>query len=168
MEITLDDIDFSHLTIIDSNGNKKTVDLQDELVIDQYNIEKELYEQPKKYVYYTSLLEKVRAYLESAELALDVEHANLYEPSRASLQQETGSKPTKDQIESRILSDETYREKKEQVAILEGSVKNLYYIVKAFEQRKDMLIQLSTHERKREEYEQALNRARINNGYDPN
>lgn len=165
MEITLDDLDFSKLTIFDANGNREDMDLQEELMINKFDIESELYLQPQKYVYYTALLEKVRSYLEGAKLAEEVAHAELYEPARERLAASTGRNPTKDQIESAVLSEESYLEAREQVIILESTVKNLQYIVRAFEQRKDMLVQLSTHMRKREEYEQAIKQASVNQGY---
>lgn len=165
MEITLDSIEFTTLTVIDQNGNKETVNLQEELVIDEHNIGEELHNQPRKYVYYTSLLEKVRAYLESADLALEMEHARLYEPSRVHVLENTGKNPTKDQISSHIMNQTSFQEKKEQVVILESSVKNLQYVVKAFEQRKDMLIQLSTRDRKQREYEQAIKQVATSQGY---
>lgn len=165
MEITIDDLEFSRITIVDAHGNREERNLQDELMINPHNIEDELYEQPQKYVYYTALLEKVRSYLESAKLAEEMTHARMYEPARETLVNSTGRNPTKDQIESHILVQEEYSSKREQVIILEATVKNLQYVVRAFEQRKDMLVQLSTHERKREEYEQALKQAQMNQGY---
>lgn len=165
MEITLDDLAFSKLIIYDASGNREELDLQEELNINPHNLVDELYLQPQKYVYYTALLEKVRSYLEGANLALDVEHARLYEPARDHLFKATGRNPTKDQIESYILNQETYLDKREQVIILESTVKNLQYVVRAFEQRKDMLIQLSTHERKRDEYERAIQQKQLNQGY---
>lgn len=165
MEITIDDLDFSRITIYDAHGNREDKNMQDELMINPHNIEKELYEQPQKYVYYTALLEKVRSYLEAAKLAEEMTRARLYEPARESLVASTGRNPTKDQIESHILVQSEYEEKLEQVIILEATVKNLQYVVRAFEQRKDMLVQLSTHERKREEYEQALKRTQMQQGY---
>lgn len=168
MEITIDDLGFSKLIIYDASGNREDLDLQEELLINKHDIEQELYLQPQKYVYYTALLEKVRSYLESAKLTEELIHAELYEPSRESIVSATGRNPTKDQIESAILRQDKYIDAREQVIILESTVKNLQYIVRAFEQRKDMLVQLSTHERKREEYERSLNQLRINQGYQGN
>lgn len=165
MEITIDDLEFSRITIVDAHGNREERNLQEELLINKSNIEEELYEQPQKYVYYTALLEKVRSYLESAKLAEEMVHARLYEPSRELLVSSTGRNPTKDQIESHILNNEEYLDKREQVVILEATVKNLQYVVRAFEQRKDMLVQLSAHERSRGEYEQAIKQAQMNQGY---
>lgn len=137
-------------------------------MINKHDISEELYMQPQKYVYYTALLEKVRSYLEGAKLAEEVMHAKLYEPARVGLVASMGKNPVKDQIEAEILNDEEYLDKREQVIILESTVKNLQYIVRAFEQRKDMLIQLSTRDRSQKEYEQAIKQTQMNQGYQGN
>lgn len=157
VDISVDSLDFEEITIRDMNGNEQTFNLKDELSINRHDIRTDLEEHPGKYMYWAGVLEKVRAYLESAELELETTFSALYEPVRVSLEKKIGKNPTKVQIEAVIYQQESYITAKEKVNDIQYQVKRLQYVVKNFEARKDMLIQISTTERKEREYEQALN-----------
>lgn len=164
----MDGDDFKKLIIKDSHNNVEEIVLADELSINSYDLVNEMYDQPRKYVYFTSLLENVRVHLESEELKLERIHAELYEPTMTAVKARIDRNPTKDHIESEILKSEAFSEQREYIIYLGGVVKNLQSVVRAFEQRKDMLIQLAVNERKQEEYNQAIKQSNMNVGYQPN
>lgn len=157
LDITVNDLAFTHIRIKDVNGEYHDYDILDELKIDEYNLEKELQLQPGKYVYWSSILEQVRSYLESAELQEEHTKANLYEVARNTLIAEGTPKPTKDQIDSWILRQEEFIQTKEQVNTFNNYVKQLNFVVKALEQRHSMLVQLSALKRDQRNYQNAIN-----------
>jgi len=156
LELNVNDLEFFKITIKNASGQIEEFNIKDELTINEYDLNQMMYEQPAKYAYWGSVLEKFRAYLESSELQAEVEHANLYEEAVNTLKNEGTAKPTKDQIESWIMRQESYIQLLEQVNVYTGFVKKLNYVVKSFEQRKDMLIQIATDARKEREYENSL------------
>lgn len=156
MEVNVDNMDFNKVTVRDVSGNVFEYDMKEELMINRHDLRKELEEQPSKYMFWTGMLERVRANLEAAERELDYVVSELYEPVRERLEARMGKNPTKAQIEAMINQQDTYQEYKMKVEDSEYQSRRLSYIVKAFEQRKDMLVQISTADRKQREYEQAI------------
>lgn len=149
-------MDFN-VTVRDYSGNEITHNLQDELRINKHDLSSEMESQPSKYIYWAFLQDKASSLLEGAELERDRIYASLYEPKRQALVASGTAKPTKDQINSAILADTDYTGAEDKVKELSEQFNNMKYIVKAFEQRKDMLIQLGSDARKEREYNQALN-----------
>jgi len=142
MEIHVDSLDFNDLTIIDMNGEAHTFNIHDELKLSEYTIQQEMYSQSAKYSYWASLLERVRVYAESEQRKLEQIGARVNKEVRNRYEQEK-KKPTKDVIESDIILDEEYQQQQYIVEQRNYQVKQLQYIVKAFEQRSSMLIQIS-------------------------
>lgn len=142
MEIHVDSLDFNDLTIIDMNGEAHTFNIHDELKLSEYTIQQEMYSQSAKYSYWASLLERVRVYAEAEQRKLEQIGAKVNKEVRTRYEQEK-KKPTKDVIESDILLDEEYQQQQYIVEQRNYQVKQLQYIVKAFEQRSSMLIQIS-------------------------
>nr|DAG96526.1 MAG TPA: recombination, repair and ssDNA binding protein [Herelleviridae sp.] len=142
MEIHVDSLDFNDLTIIDMNGEAHTFNIHDELKLSEYTIQQEMYSQSAKYSYWASLLERVRVYAEAEQRKLEQIGAKVNKEVRNRYEQEK-KKPTKDVIESDILLDEEYQQQQYIVEQRNYQVKQLQYIVKAFEQRSSMLIQIS-------------------------
>lgn len=142
MEIHVDSLDFNDLTIIDMNGEAHTFNIHDELKLSEYTIQQEMYSQSAKYSYWASLLERVRVYAEAEQRKLEQIGARVNKEVRTRYEQEK-KKPTKDVIESDILLDEEYQQQQYIVEQRNYQVKQLQYIVKAFEQRSSMLIQIS-------------------------
>lgn len=149
-------MDFELVRISDANGEFYDYNLKEELSINEHDLYTEFGQQPVKYVYWSSILEQVRGYLESATLNEEVVRANMYEPARVALMANGTPKPTKDQIEAWIINQEEWVKAKNEVLIYTKFVKQLQYIVKALEQRKDMLIQIGADSRKDKEYENHL------------
>lgn len=156
MEINVDSLEFAQITIRDVNGHVETYDLNEELRINDYDLEKEISLQPSKYVYWTSILEKMRTGLEHANLVEETKKAELYESAREAIINTGVPKPTKDHIESWILKQEGYVLARQQVNAYESLVKKLAFIVKAFEQRHSMLVQMSALKRDQREYDRAV------------
>lgn len=157
LDITVGSLDFSTIRIKDSNNQAYEYDLKAELQINEHNLQAEFKEQASKYVYWTSILEQLRGYQESAELQEERVRANLYEQGRLALINEGSAKPTKDQVEAWLMRQEPYVQAREQVLAYSKFVRQLQYVVKAFEQRRDMLTQIGADQRKQKEYERNLN-----------
>lgn len=150
-------MDFDTIRIRDVNGQFVEYDLKEQLTINEYDLQSEFKLQASKYVYWASILEQVRGYLESSELTEEQTRAQLYEPARIALINAGTAKPTKDQVEAWILQQEEYISARQQVLIYNKYVKHLQYIVKAFEQRRDMMQQIGADKRRQTEYERNLN-----------
>lgn len=145
------------ISITDNAQNTYKYDIRSELLIDEHNLSKDLREQPSKYMYWASILEKARSYYEASNIELERTYAKLYEPCRLKSIAQGVQRPTKDQINSLIIQEEEYIKAQDINKNYEMYVKQLQYVVKAFEARKDMLIQLATDERKQKEYEATIN-----------
>lgn len=138
LDIQLDSLDFQVIRLVDESGQHITLDLKSELSVNESNLEVEMLQQPSKYIYWSSILEKIRFFKESSELELELLISELDKEAREELPKED-IKPTKDSVESYIKRTEEYKVAKEKCNYYEYLVKRLQFIVKAFEQRKDML-----------------------------
>lgn len=138
MEINIGSFDFEWLGLKDETGQTQQFNLRDELRVNEQNLMQEMLEQPAKYIYWSSVLEKLKYFQEAAELKAEKEIARIDTEAREHYKG-SDTKATKDVVEA-------YRK---QHADYEGIMSNLHYynmvvgyvtrIVKAFEQRKDML-----------------------------
>lgn len=156
MEITVGAFDFDKITIKDLSGETVTYDLTEELKVNEFNVVQEFLHQSAKYVYWGSILEKVKLYRETTELKAETYKASIYEHSRMVLIQAGTAKPTKEQVLSQIMLDESYIKILEEYQTYNYLVGQLTYVVKAFEQRKDMLIQYGAEQRRMKEYERNI------------
>nr|DAI05814.1 MAG TPA: recombination, repair and ssDNA binding protein [Herelleviridae sp.] len=156
LNLRVDDLEFRKIKIVDDNGEVVVHDLQEELQVNEFNVRTAFLEQPAKYTYWTSILERLRMYQENYELQAEKKKAELYEPSRIALINMGVAKPTKDQIEAQIMLDDEFYKLKQSIVNLSYNVKQLQYVVKAFEQRKDMLIQYGADLRREFEYSQKV------------
>jgi len=134
MDIQLDNLDFYYLRLIDETGQFQEIDLRKELAVNENQLEREMLQQPSKYVYWTSVLERIRLFQDNAELEMEVLMGELDKEAREVLE-----KPTKDSVEGYIRRTEKYQNQKRKCNYYEYLVRRLNFIVKAFEQRKDML-----------------------------
>jgi len=156
VDIRVNDLDFTKIRIIDANGTFTEYDMQEVLNINEHDLNNEIKLQPSKYVYWSSILEQIRGYLESAELAEEKLKAELYEVARDTLIAGGTPKPTKDQIDSWILRQEEYTNAKANTIAYRKFVKQLTFVVKSLEQRHSMLVQLSALKRDQMEYERSI------------
>jgi hypothetical protein len=138
LEIKIDAFDFETLRIVDTNGQLEVFNLREELKVNEQNLQKEMLEQPGKYIYWSSLLEKLKYYQESKELEIEQREAELEPTARTELKKEE-AKPTKDMIASYIKRDGQYQKLQNELLTYNFIIGKIGRIVKAFEQRKDML-----------------------------
>jgi hypothetical protein len=139
LEILIGDLNFDTLTLKDETGQYVTYDLKAELRVNESNLHQEMLHQPSKYIYWSSILERLRFFQEQKELELEVVVANLDTAAREHYVQSGNPKPTKDMVESFIKKQPEYMEAQTQVQYYNHIAGRVQRIVKAFEQRKDML-----------------------------
>jgi hypothetical protein len=138
VEIKVDNLDFKIIRIVDENGELLEIDLTRELKVNEDNLLQEMLQQPSKYIYWASILEKIKWFQESQELNLELEVAKLDKRARDFLK-EHDVKPTKDIVEAYIKQQPEYEQARKNCQYYEYISGRLSRIVKAFEQRKDML-----------------------------
>lgn len=138
MEIKVDNLDFGLLRLIDETGQYVEYDLTQELKVNEDNLLTEMLEQPSKYIYWSSILERIKFYQEGVELELELKVAELDPEARGYLKQQ-GEKPTKDMVDAYVKRQESYIEIRKRMALYEHISGRMNRIVKSFEQRKDML-----------------------------
>jgi asparagine synthetase B (glutamine-hydrolysing) len=139
LEILVGDLNFDMITIKDETGSYQEYDLRNELRVNEQNLNQEMLQQPAKYIYWSSILERLRFYQESKELELEQEEARLDSRARKHYLDAGNPKPTKDMVEAFIKQQDEYAAAQKQVHMYNHLVGRVARIVKAFEQRKDML-----------------------------
>lgn len=138
LEVKVDSLDFDQINIIDENKQFETFNLRKELAVNEHNLLTEMLEQPSKYIYWSSVLEKLKFFQESTELQLEFLVATLDKQARDEMKQ-IGEKPTKDSVDAFIKRDAAYQAMRQNCLGYEYVIGRVQRIVKAFEQRKDML-----------------------------
>ncbi|QZA69927.1 recombination mediator protein [Bacillus phage 278BB001] len=138
LDVNVGSLDFYNLRLIDENGQFQEYNLEELLKVNEDNYMQEMIEQPAKYIYWSSVLERLKYFQESAELELETTVASLDQEAREYLK-DTVPKPTKDMVESYIKRQPTYKSAKDKEIQYNYIVGRVQRIVKAFEQRKDML-----------------------------
>ncbi|AMW61927.1 hypothetical protein DNAM5_183 [Bacillus phage Vinny] len=138
MDIKVDNLDFDTLRLIDENGQYQQYNLKQELKINESILQQEMLEQPSKYIYWSSLLEKLRYYQELEDLKLEKIVAGLDGDARAYIKKNDG-KPTKDQVDAYIKQQDEYITQRQRCIHYDHIIGRVQRIVKAFEQRKDMI-----------------------------
>lgn len=138
VDIQLDKFDFDTLRLIDETGEFVEYNLREELAVNEDNLLREMLQQPSKYIYWSSILEKLKLFQESKELALETTMARLDGEARDHIKQ-NNNKPTKDMVEAYIKSQPEYERAMNELNYYNYIVGRVNRIVKAYEQRKDML-----------------------------
>ena len=135
-------------TIIDRNGVATTHDVQSELFsINEYNYQNAMLDQASKYEQWSSYMTDMHMYAQQKHTQLDVLHSKLYNQKFHEAQSAGTKKPTKDYVESLVLTTDAYQAKQAEVADADYNLAQLKNIVKALEQRKDMLISFGSEMR---------------------
>lgn len=157
LQLKVDDLlDFSEIRITDENGETRTYNVDEELKVNEYSIRKAFLEQPAKYAYWSSVLEKLKLYQESYELQLTTRKAEIYDSTRQELIQNGIQRPTKDQIEAFIQIDSEVQRLSQAVVAMNYNVRRIQAFTKAVEQRKDMLVQYGADLRRDVEYNRKI------------
>jgi hypothetical protein len=119
--------------------------IRDVLLINEANLSSEFERQPSTYAYFAALMEFAVADVEHKKLAFSVMEANLDSVKRTELKDQT--KVTEAVIRSAIIKDQKYQLLSEELIEAQRQLGILKGLVKALEQRKDMLIQLGASKR---------------------
>ena len=127
-------------------GKEFKGNLREVVKITEADLTEEFIRQPSLYAWFATLSEYASAEVETQKMNLSIQRANLDAEKRLELGQ-AAKKPTEAMVGSAIDVDDKYKaaqvaliESKRQYGILKG-------IVKALEQRKDMLIQVGSTKR---------------------
>lgn len=151
MKVYVSDLDSDQITILDYNKQELTYSISNELAVDETNYQQEYLKQPAKYAFWSAVLQSAKLNLAAKTHELENVHAALYQGINKQLQ-DAKVRPTKDLIESYIVLQDSYKKALKQVDICEYSVGQVTYLVKAFEQRKDMLISYGSEMRRDKNY----------------
>ena len=116
------------------------------LLVNEANLNQEFIEQPSTFAWFATLAEIANAEVSSKELALEVLKANLEGELRQRLA-ELGGKVTEKMIEGGVITDKRYKVATEELIDSTKQLGILKSMVKALDQRKDMLIQLGSMKR---------------------
>lgn len=148
LDIRVDHIESDTIRVLDSMGNETLYDILDDLRVDDYNANTELKFQHTKYRRYADIFNRVTYYLEEAEVELSAIGSRINLEVRNKYFAATNKQPTQDIVNSEIQSRNEYIEQQKSVNQLKYQKQQLQYVLKAFEQRKDMLVQYTAHLRK--------------------
>lgn len=131
----------------DRVGNVKVYNIDSELMVNDNNYQQEFLDQPRKYSFWADKLAIANRQLAGAQQAADLLHAQLYKKHFLELIK-SKLRPTKDMVESDILQEQDYQTALSNIEYCAFVVEQLKVVVKAFEHRKDMLIQYGADARK--------------------
>lgn len=137
MDIRLDAINET-FRVIDDQGEIHEYDLKKELHIDEATLGQEFLNQPVKYLFWCSILEKMTMYLDSEKYKMDVTEANLRDQGREFFVK-SGIKSNAQMVDDYCKQQSDWKAVERKLINLTYMVKQLKVIVRAFEQRKDML-----------------------------
>ena len=119
--------------------------IKEVLHINEATLTDEFIKQPSTYAYFAALAEYAVADVEHKKLAFSVLEANLDSQKRTELKETP--KVTEAVIKSAIIKDRKYQVSAEELIEAERQLGILKSLVRALEQRKDMLIQLGSSKR---------------------
>ncbi|BDA81548.1 hypothetical protein [Staphylococcus phage vB_SsapH-Golestan-100] len=148
LEIRVDAINHDVIRVVDNQGQYIDYDVLQDLSVNDYNANSELKEQHVKYRRYADVFNRISFYLEEAETKLSMIGSELNLAIRQEYKARGDKPPTKDVIEAEIMTRQKYTDQQRNVNTLTYQKEQLKTILKAFEQRKDMLVQYTAHLRK--------------------
>lgn len=157
MEIQIPSLGFTNISITDANLNQSVFNLVEELKINEFNIRTEFFNQPAKYVYWGSLLEQAKKQEEAIALEVSKASGIAFEQARNALIEEKILKPTQAQIEARLAMNAQVIQLNQNLNEARSNVRTLQTVVKAFEHRRDMLLQIGAEIRREKDYERKMN-----------
>lgn len=112
----------------------------------ELNYIEEYEKQASKYIFWSEVYQYAKRVVASENNKLDAIHANLY--NQFANNSTDKKRPTKDQIESQIICSNSYQKQRNIVDIYTYKMGIFQSVVKALDQRKDMLIQYGAEMRK--------------------
>ena len=143
----IDNSDFSNVSL-KINGETIKFNVKDELAINEGIIQRELKDQPSMYAYVGLLHRKVVRYAKDLELEAQRIYAVKFSQYKSKLNPETKRQYNDDLANQKALANEEYNKAMKAFHRAEESAGKLLVVVRAFEQRKDMLQAINTNNRK--------------------
>lgn len=145
--VTIGNFDFNIIRLVDQNGEAQEYNIADLLKFNADNYEIEYTKQASNYIYWASVYTICKEQEESENNLLSKIRSDNYNQVYNDLSKQ-GIRATKDHIESLIVQDTGYQAQLIKVNESHRLSLQLQYLVKAFEQRRDMLIQFGAEQRK--------------------
>ena len=127
-------------------GKRYDGNLRDIVKINEAILTEEFIKQPSLYAWFATLMEFASAEMDTEKMNLDILSANLDSEKRVSLLAE-GKKATESMVASAIEVDAKHIQAKKNLIEASRKYGVLRAIVRALEQRKDMLIQIGSTKR---------------------
>lgn len=123
-------------------------DMVKELEVNENTLEQDMITHASKYAYFSSIANKADNYERAAEDALDIALAKADITVRNNFASNGVPKPTVGQVNSAISLDQGVIDAKNKLSEAKGYAGTMKYILKAFDARKDLLINVSAQRRK--------------------
>lgn len=139
--------DFGTIDVQDEQKNIVSYDPADIVGFNGNNYLEEFQGQATKYIKWSTIYQYQKRVLAFQNSKLEAIHAEVYNRAMAQLM-EGAKRPTKDALEATVLLNSDYQKQLEIVQTQDYKVGVLQSLVKALEQRKDMLIQYGAEMRK--------------------
>lgn len=133
----LDSDTVAKLSFRDSQGEIFTIDIQEELSMSEATFSDDLVKQPARYAWWGTVLSQTKEKLRESEDNMTFIRAQASNEARKVL-----GKPTVKAVDDFVESEDQYREAKEDYLWWSGRVDMIQYVVRAYEQRMNALVQL--------------------------
>jgi len=146
-KVYVNDLDMDKITVVDYNGQYQEYSVNDLVYVDETNYQKEFIEPPAKYAFWTIVLQQAKRVQAEQEDQLKQTHDRMYNEAYNALKDQ-GIKPTKDLIEAQIGQSDEYFQAKQRTNEADYSAGRVAYLVKALEQRANMLQSYGADQRK--------------------
>ncbi|MNW28086.1 hypothetical protein D3C74_48980 [compost metagenome] len=147
VELEIDSLNLLDVTIKTKNGQSVEYNVGEELKADIADLNEAFLTQPGKFAWWSTLAENAKHQRDSLEATLDKQEAEADYKVRLSLELE-GVKVTEAAVKQGIKKDEEYLDALKRYNAAKKTAGILSQVVKAFEQRKEMLISLGANLRK--------------------
>lgn len=144
MELELASVDLLEVSIKLPSGEIKLFNIEEELAISETDLNRDFIQQPGKFAWWASLAESAKEIEEKLEVYQERVEGEADKRARRQLEVD-GVKVTEGSVKSMIKTDEELMNASLAYNRAKKNAATLKQIVKAFEQRKEMLISLGAH-----------------------
>jgi len=142
-QYVLDENTTAVLKFVNSNGEPFQYDLKQELAFSDATLRLDMEQQPAKYAWWASVLERARMKMKQTEDLLDYVKSDISNRVRSS-----GEKKSVSAVSDEVTVSDDYQKVLADLRYWQGQVDMLQWVVKSFEQRERMLMQKSAQQRK--------------------
>lgn len=149
MPLSIDNNTVATLSIFNPITNQYIdYNMVDELRVNENTLESDMIEHSSKYAYFSAIANKAENFERSAEVELETVLANAEINTRKKFAEDGITKPTVGQISAVVNTNEDVIDAKKRLSEAKGYTGLMKYILKAFDARKDLLINISAQRRK--------------------